>query len=74
MDAVKKTTMIINKNSNIKNKKIKKTKEKILFKEENKYYFFESDKNEKYKYTLKTIIFKNSSNEATYYYICSDSK
>ena len=32
MDAVKKTTMIINKKSNIKNKKLKKTKEKIFFK------------------------------------------
>ena len=33
-----------------------------------------NDKNEKYKYTLKTIFFKNSSNESTCYYICSDSK
>ena len=33
-----------------------------------------NDKNEKYKYTLKTIFFKNSSNESTCYYIFSDIK
>ena len=63
-----------NKNSYKKIKKNNLTKEKLIFKEEHKYYFYETDLNEKYKYTLKTIFFKKSSNQATCYYICSDSK
>lgn len=55
----------INNNYNSKNKVTVQNKFKQVFKEEHKYYFYVTNNKEIYKYSLKTIYFKNNSTEAT---------